>query len=177
MSLSPEPLTFHGSGFSTWHAYDPSCKAELWSTAYFSGDSTILFDPIDWPKETPPPSGSIWIVKTNTNHDRNCAVLTQSFSIQLSNLPSEFRPIPLPGGGEGETAYWHETSSTIVVGDALINLPPKGLTLLPEKYCTDPSLLKINLRLLLALPIQRIFFAHGAPILQDGRSQVRTLPL
>jgi hypothetical protein len=65
----------------------------------------------------------------------------------------------------------------LVVGDSLINLAPHGLTLLPEKYCTDLSLLKVSVKGLLELPIQRIFFAHGAPILHDALTQVRQLPL
>ena len=177
MSLSSEARTRHGSGFSTWHAYDPSCKAELWSTAYISKEFTVLFDPIDWPKGNPPPNGPIWIVKTNANHDRNCQPLLHSLSAHLSTHPPEFLPLPLPGGGEDETAYFHEKTSTLVVGDSLINLAPHGLTLLPEKYCTDLSLLKVSVKRLLDLPIQRIFFAHGAPILHDALTQLRQLPL
>jgi len=177
LSLSPATPTSHGSGFSTWHVYDPSCKAELWSTAYFGKELTVLFDPIDWPKNTPLPAGVVQIVKTNANHDRNCQALLHSLLAHLSTRPPEFLPFPLPGGGEGETAYFHERTSTLVVGDSLINLAPHGLTLLPEKYCMDPSVLKISVKRLLDLPIQRIFFAHGAPILHDALSQLRQLPI
>jgi glyoxylase-like metal-dependent hydrolase (beta-lactamase superfamily II) len=177
LSLSPAPLTSHGLGFATWHVYDPSCKAELWSTAYFGKELTVLFDPIDWPKDTSLPIGAVLIVRTNANHDRNCQTLLQSLSAHLSTHPPEFHPILLPGGGDGETAYFHEGTSTLVVGDSLINLAPHGLTLLPEKYCTDLSILKISIKRLLDLPIQRIFFAHGAPIIQDALTQLRQLPL
>ena len=177
MSLSPAPLTSHGLGFATWHVYDPSCKAELWSTAYYGKELTVLFDPIVWPNNFPLPAGVVQIVKTNTNHDRNCQALLQSFSAHLSTNPPEFLLLPLPGGGEGETAYFHEGTSTLVVGDSLINLAPHGLTLLPEKYCTDLSMLKISIKRLLDLPIQRIFFAHGAPILHDAPTKLRQLLL
>ena len=86
-----------------------------------------------------------------------------------------FEKIPLPGAGEGETAYFHPESKTLVVGDALINLPPHGLTLLPDKYCTDPVQLCQSVRRLSQLPIERIFFAHGAPIVHSGLSQLSTL--
>ena len=177
MSLSPAPLTSHGLGFATWNAYDPSCKAELWSTAYFGKELTVLFDPISWPKNTPLPAGVVQIVRTNANHDRNCQALLHPLSAHLSTHPPEFHLLTLPGGGEGETAYFHEKTSTLVVGDSLINLAPHGLTLLPEKYCTDLSMLKISIKRLLDLPIQRIFFAHGAPIIQDALTQLRQLPL
>jgi len=175
LSLEPQPLCNHGEGFFTWHAYDPSCKAELWSTAYFTERDTILFDPIDWPKNSPTPTGSVQIVKTNANHDRCCESLARSFRGQLSTTPPGFQPIPLVGAGENETAYFHRSTGTLVVGDALIHLAPNPLLPLPDKYCTDPSRLKTSLRDLLELPIQRIFFAHGAPILQDGRNQIRKL--
>jgi glyoxylase-like metal-dependent hydrolase (beta-lactamase superfamily II) len=86
-----------------------------------------------------------------------------------------FTQIPMTGAGEGETAYFHPESKTLVVGDALINLPPHGLTLLPDKYCTDPVQLHQSVRLLSQLPIERIFFAHGAPIVHSGLSQLSTL--
>jgi hypothetical protein len=63
----------------------------------------------------------------------------------------------------------------LVVGDALIHLAPHGLMPLPDKYCTDPALLRKSLATLLSLPIRRIFFAHGDPILQDGAERIRKL--
>ena len=88
-----------------------------------------------------------------------------------------FENVPLLGAGEGETAYFHAESKTLVVGDALINLPPHGLTLLPDKYCTDPVQLRHSIRGLSQLPIERIFFAHGAPIVHSGLSQLNPLLL
>jgi glyoxylase-like metal-dependent hydrolase (beta-lactamase superfamily II) len=84
-----------------------------------------------------------------------------------------FEAIPLPGAGENETAYFHHASRSLIIGDALINLLPEPLMPLPAKYCTKPDLLKNSLKRLLELPVQRIFFAHGTPILQDGLDQLR----
>ena len=47
--------------------------------------------------------------------------------------------------------------------------------LLPDKYCTDPDQLKTSLRRLLDLPVERIFFAHGDPILQNASERIRNL--
>ena len=177
MSLSPGPLTPHGHGFSTWHAYDPSCKAELWSTCFSSDQGTVLFDPIDWPKDTPLPTAPVLIVRTNGNHDRSCAGLAEKIKAQPATSLPQFVSIRLPGAGEGETSFFHSASGTLVVGDALINLAPHGLMLLPDKYCTDPAKLKTSLRRFLDLPVERIFFAHGAPILQDGLKRISQLLL
>ena len=175
MSLEPKPLCDHGEGFFTWHAYDPSCKAELWSTAYITEKDTILFDPIDWPKNTPSPTGRVQIVKTNANHDRCCESLARSFRGRTSPTPLGFQIIALGGAGENETAYFHLETGTLVVGDALIHLYPNPIMPLPDKYCTDPSRLRQSLGNLAKLPIRRIFFAHGAPILQDGVREIRNL--
>ncbi|NBS06149.1 MAG: hypothetical protein EBS69_01870 [Verrucomicrobia bacterium] len=175
MSLSPAQLTPHGRGFSTWHAYDPSCKAELWSTLYRSAHGTTLFDPINWPQETPLPTPPVRIIRTNTNHDRFCQGMAGLVHGTVETEVAGFENVPLSGAGEGETAYFHPESKSLVVGDALINLPPHGLTLLPDKYCTDPIQLRQSVRRLSQLPIERIFFAHGAPIVHDGLSVLNPL--
>ena len=174
MSLSPGPVTPHGEGFFTWHAYDPACKAELWSTGFTDPQGTTLFDPIDWPKESPWPQGPIRIVRTNGNHDRVCEGLCK-LGAKISKEPQGFSSIPLPGASEGETAFFHNPTRSLVVGDALVNLAPHGLMPLPDKYCTDPFLLRKSLGKLLDLPVRRIFFAHGEPILQNGIERIRTL--
>ena len=168
-------MTSHGDGFFTWHAYDSSCKAELWSTGFTHPGGTVLFDPIAWPQESPRPKSPVEIVQTNANHDRNGAVLGSNLGGSFTKHPKEFSAVPLPGAGEDETAYFHALTGTLVVGDALIHLAPHGLIPLPEKYCTDPVLLKKSLRRLTELPIRRIFFAHGDPILQDGSERIKKL--
>jgi len=100
-------------------------------------------------------------------------VLWNSLQASVVEKVLGFEAIPLPGAGENETAYFHHASRSLIIGDALINLPPEPLMPLPEKYCTNSGLLRASLKRLLELPIQRIFFAHGAPILQDGLDQLR----
>jgi len=165
-------VTSHGDGFFTWHAYDPSCKAELWSTGFTHPGGTVLFDPIDWPKDLPLPTPPVQIVRTNENHGRNCQDFCSHPGTGMTDQPPDFTPIPLPGAGVGETAYFHNPTGSLVMGDALINLAPHDLMPLPDKYCTDPGLLGKSLRNLAPFPVRRIFFAHGAPILQDGLSRI-----
>ena len=126
------------------------------------------------PNTKPPPS-PVQIVRTNANHDRACEALASQTLGKITAQPREFSPIPLPGAGEGETAFFHPSTRTLVVGDALIHLFPQPLMPLPEKYCTNPTQLKSSLSQLFSYPIERIFFAHGAPILQDGCIKLRSL--
>ena len=102
-------------------------------------------------------------------------VLRNSLQASVIEKVLGFEAIPLPGAGENETAYFHHASRTLIIGDALINLSPDPLMPLPAKYCTNPDLLKISLKRLLELPVQRIFFAHGASILQDGVGRLKTV--
>jgi hypothetical protein len=175
LNLFPEPLTSHGLGFSTWHAYDPDCKAELWSTLFTNSKETVLFDPIPWPKGNPMPLAPVIIVQTNANHDRFSKELAGAVYGKIESEAPGFEKVPLPGAGEGERGYFHPETRTLVLGDALINLAPHGLALLPDKYCTDPAKLRESLRLLARMPVERIFFAHGAPIVHDGASRIREL--
>jgi glyoxylase-like metal-dependent hydrolase (beta-lactamase superfamily II) len=175
LSLSPDPLAPHGDGFFTWHAYEPACKAELWSTGFTDSHGTTLFDPINWPEPSPQPPAPVLIVKTNANHDRACADLAKKWQAILTDRPPGFTSIPIPGAGEAESAFFHRPSGSLVLGDALIHLAPHGLMLLPDKYCTNPALLRKSLGKLLDFPVRRIFFAHGDPILQNGRERIQSL--
>ena len=102
-------------------------------------------------------------------------VLRNSLQASVVEKVQGFEAIPLPGAGENETAYFHHASKSLIIGDALIHLSPDPLMPLPAKYCTNSDLLKTSLKRLLELPIQRIFFAHGAPILQDGAVLLKTV--
>jgi len=102
-------------------------------------------------------------------------VLKNSLQGRLAEKVQGFEAISLPGAGENETAYFHHASRSLILGDALIHLSPDPLMLLPAKYCTNLDLLKTSIKRLLELPVQRIFFAHGAPILQDGVGRLKTV--
>jgi glyoxylase-like metal-dependent hydrolase (beta-lactamase superfamily II) len=73
--------------------------------------------------------------------------------------------LALPGFGPGETAFLHE--GTLIFGDALINLEPEGLSLLPEKYREDKKKSLQSLKELKSLTPEILLFAHGNPIVQD----------
>jgi len=121
------------------------------------------------------PSTPVVIVQTNANHDRFAKEMAGLVHGKIESELPGFEKVPLPGAGEGETGYFHPETRTLVLGDALINLAPHGLALLPDKYCTDPAKLRESLRLLARMPVERIFFAHGAPIVHDGASRIREL--
>ena len=78
--------------------------------------------------------------------------------------------IALPGFGPGETAFLH--GGALIFGDALINLEPEGVRLLPEKYRGEKKESLRSLAALKALKPQVLLFAHGNPIIQNASSRL-----
>jgi glyoxylase-like metal-dependent hydrolase (beta-lactamase superfamily II) len=61
------------------------------------------------------------------------------------------------------------------MGDALINFEPYGFTFLPAKYCSNQKQMRRSLRKLLDYKAERIFFAHGTPILAGASERLKSL--
>jgi glyoxylase-like metal-dependent hydrolase (beta-lactamase superfamily II) len=60
----------------------------------------------------------------------------------------------------------------VIFGDALINLEPEGLRLLPEKYREDKKQSLRSLASLGELKPEVLLFAHGQPIIQEAASRL-----
>ncbi len=91
-------------------------------------------------------------------------------------LAGSLSVITLDGGPDGEIAlHSSDHGGTMIVGDALINFEPYGFTLLPAKYCTNSKQLHKSLHKLLAYSFERMFFAHGTPILARARARIEQL--
>ena len=184
------------AAFAIWFTYDPSVKAELFSTACFAGNDIVLIDPVALPAleraKLDSLGGITNVVVTNANHLRDTLNFSSSASIfapselnaQLSHNHAlsdglqiaELRAIKIDGAADGEFSFYHpDEGGTVIVGDALINLEPYGFDLLPKKYCTDQKQMVRSLRRLLEFDFQRIFFAHGNPILNGARQRLAAL--
>ncbi len=184
-----------------WHAYNPEVKAELYSTSLATSAGTYLVDPILVQREafdevmgSGPVAG---IVLTNSNHHRGAAQFAQQFSVPIFAHPETFpdgqtgqltlvtdgdeicdglRVIGIAGGPLGEIVlYFAVDGGTLIVGDALINSEPYGFTFLPAKYCSNQKQMRRSLRKLLDYKAERMFFAHGTPILADASELLQHL--
>jgi glyoxylase-like metal-dependent hydrolase (beta-lactamase superfamily II) len=184
--------------FAIWFTYDPIVKAELFSTAYAAGNRLTLIDPIALPTAHRDELDSIGrvalIVVTNANHLRDTLSFAQAYSARVF-APSELnaavsdnhvlsdglqigplQTIKIDGAAAGEFALYHANDGgTLVVGDALINFEPHGFGLLPKKYCSDQIQMIRSLRRLLDFNFNRIFFAHGHPIMTRARDRLALL--
>lgn len=195
----PEPLPTATSfaeiapGIVRWAAFSPFHRVELTSHAMLTATGLMVFDPI--PLVEPECvrlralAGRAAIVLTNGNHERAAAEWHERWGVSPeSRTPQLFAPelavaewtdrdgwraIRLDGGAPGETLFLHEGLSLGVFGDAVVNLPERGLELLPDKYCTDPAALRISLT---GLPtFERAVFAHGQPLLSGASAKVAAL--
>jgi len=182
-----------------WQAYEPAVKCDLSSCALIVGRRLLLVDPIPLAKvalaELAAAAPPALIVLTNGNHARAAAEYRERWQIpiaahadaaaDLGFAPDEFladggrlldtvSAIALPGAGPGEIAL-HSAAGVLCMGDALINLEPGGLTVLPDKYCGDAKLLHASLRKRLPRDARVLTFAHGVPLVNAVRTRLDAL--
>jgi hypothetical protein len=187
-------------GIAVWHAFDPSVKADLFSTAVACHAGTLLIDPIPAAASAQEelfamgPIGGI--VVTNANHWRASAAWAEKLQIPIfghSSLAADavcmfeaveagaqildsLAVIAIAGGAPGEIAlHLPDHQGSLILGDALIHFEPYGFTFLPAKYCTNHRQMRQSLGQLLDYPSERILFAHGTPILSNVRSRLEHL--
>ncbi len=88
----------------------------------------------------------------------------------------ELAVIGIEGAAAGEIVLHSATNDgTLITGDALINFEPYGFTFLPHKYCSNEKEMRHSLRKLLAHKTERMFFAHGPPILSRAGERLQQL--
>ena len=189
------------SNIAIWHGYDSAVKSELYSTCVAISCGAYLIDPIPLEREAldelVDSSRVAGIVLTNSNHHRASARLATEFLAPVfghgetfSHTPRhEFRTVAhgdkisegltvigIEGAADGEIAlHYAPDGGTFIVGDALINFEPYGFTFLPAKYCSNQKQMWQSLRKLLDFKAERIFFAHGTPILSRASDQLKSL--
>ncbi|MFN2509312.1 MAG: MBL fold metallo-hydrolase [Chthoniobacterales bacterium] len=190
-----------GSGLFIWHAYEPSVKAELFSTGLFTASGVYLIDPIalepsrlDLVLEKRNVAG---VVVTNANHARAAASFSDRFQVPIcahrdaraalgesrvsevlegDRISAELTVVEIEGAAPGEIAlHGGREGGTLVVGDAFINMSSYGFTFLPTKYCVNAKRMRRSLGKLLDFQFERLFFAHGTPLLSDARSRLAEL--
>lgn len=185
-------------GVFRWAAFSPAHKVELASHAVRLEGRLFIFDPIPLCGEgvrallaTAPVAA---LVLTNENHARAAAAWRDLAGAPLWAAPDaavalpEVRRLPLAagawggwrlhdlaGGAGGEVALRSPALDLVVAGDALVNLPGRGLEILPAKYCRDRSALRAALRRMTDEPFGRLVMAHGGPLVADAAARVRAL--
>jgi glyoxylase-like metal-dependent hydrolase (beta-lactamase superfamily II) len=201
MPSSPPEFQIVSPTTALWHAYDPGSKTELYSTALSSSEASCLIDPIPLDsadlQQLQARSPIRAIAVTSQNHWRTSRSLSEKLAVPifadgaavLPDQPQKFtavadgetiagclQTITIEGGPPGEIVLFSELEGgTLIVGDALINFEPYGFTFLPSKYCENQRKMKKSLRRLAERNVERIFFAHGLPILSGAGLRLRAL--
>jgi glyoxylase-like metal-dependent hydrolase (beta-lactamase superfamily II) len=198
MSILAEEYQTIAPGLFFWSAFDPAVKTDLSCSAYVQGDGLILIDPIPlaepaW-EELQKAGQPRAIFLTNENHARAADQYRQRHQIPViapplakANLGLKadvyvmgtdviygLTPLSIPGATPGETAY-HHPKGFLFLGDAVINNGSGGLSLLPDKYCSDPNHNRESLKKLLSLSFSIVTFAHGLPLRTNAQSQLQNL--
>jgi glyoxylase-like metal-dependent hydrolase (beta-lactamase superfamily II) len=199
MSACPSFLKV-APGVVTWSTYSEECKTYCFGHAHIHLGNLVLIDPIlsqteeIWSRIIALGKPNL-IILTNGNHERHARKVAKEYDLpvaaaieaisELSQKPDiildgqlklqGLRPYPCAGAGPGETALFSESSSTLILGDSIINLPETGLQLLPDNYCSDPRQLKKSLATLLNLPFKNLIMAHGIPLTDNPKRQLKSL--
>ncbi len=181
-------------GLFAWQGYESAVKCDCSSSALVTSLGLLLIDPIPLAEKameeliaeaSAPPAA---ILLSSENHQRESITLAERFHIPIF-APEEageeiiadqrfrsgdpvagMKSIALPGFARGETAFLHE--EVLIFGDALINLEPEGLRLLPEKYREDKKQSLRSMTALKELTPEILLFAHGNPIVQDASKRL-----
>jgi hypothetical protein len=186
-------------GLFHWQGYEPEVKCDCSSTALVTSAGLIFIDPIPLADEAlnnlvaESFSAPAAVVLTSGNHQRDSLALAKRFGIPVfapadagddiiadqrfrSGDPvAGMESIALPGFGPGETVFLHE--GALIFGDALINLEPEGLRLLPEKYREEKKKSLHSLRELKSIQPHVLLFAHGCPVVESAKERLQaTLP-
>jgi glyoxylase-like metal-dependent hydrolase (beta-lactamase superfamily II) len=190
-------ITSHLYAWSSFHA---QWKTDFDSYAVKTSDGIVFIDPMKpapaVTKKLEALGEPIAIFLTNAHHDRDADWFRKQYEIQIyahekaksdcdtkidvlvldgERLPGGLRVIHLPGSDASEMALYTKISGGIVmIGDALLNLPAKGLALLPDQYMEDKKQAIQSLRKLVELDFKIVTFAHGDPIVDNAKKQFVT---
>jgi glyoxylase-like metal-dependent hydrolase (beta-lactamase superfamily II) len=134
------------------------------------------------------------IVLTNAHHDRNADAFRKKYDVRVyaheraqsdcdtkidvlvldgEKLPGGLQAIFLPGVTTSEMAlYAKDAGGMLLIGDALMNTPGKGLQLLPDQFIEDKKLAKKSLQKLLEFDFKIATFGHGDPLTIDAKKTI-----
>jgi glyoxylase-like metal-dependent hydrolase (beta-lactamase superfamily II) len=134
------------------------------------------------------------IVLTNAHHERAADAFRKHFDVQIyahekapsdcdtkvdvlavngETLPGGLKTIFLPGVTTSEMALFTKACGGILMlGDALLNSPDKGLELLPDQFIEDKRQAWQSLAKLLDHNFKIATFAHGNPITKDAKKAI-----
>ena len=181
-------------GLRRWTVRHEGWEEDVGCVAVETGDGLVLIDPLDPPPEVAEPAH---VLLTVFWHYRSAKAIAapRVWAPTRSKRPLENRGVAvtdvvgdeLPGGivafqtaRPAEVAYWLPEQRAVVVGDVLLGAGAKPratddpLRLCPERWLGKArhADLRESLAPLLELPAERVLVSHGAPVLDNGRTEL-----
>jgi hypothetical protein len=186
-------------GLRRWTGWHDHWEEDVGSYAADTPDGLVLIDPIDPPHELGDPahvlftvywhsrSGAelstprIWAGSRSARPLRNRGVDVTDVAAPDAELPGGIRAFQTARAAE--VVYWLPEQQALVVGDVLLGAGARPratddpLRLCPERWLGKPTHadLRASLRPLLDLPVEHVLVSHGAPVVGNGRRELRRL--
>jgi glyoxylase-like metal-dependent hydrolase (beta-lactamase superfamily II) len=181
-----------------WASFQTQWKVDFNSYALKTTGGVVFIDPtMPAPavvKKLETLGDPLAIVLTSAHHDRDADAFRKRYEIQIyahekaqsdcdtkidvlavdgEKLPGGLKTLFLPGVTNTEMALFvKDTGGILLLGDALLNTPGKGLQLLPDQFIEDKKLARQSLQRLLDLNFKVATFAHGDPLLKDAKKTI-----
>jgi glyoxylase-like metal-dependent hydrolase (beta-lactamase superfamily II) len=181
-----------------WSSFHVQWKVDFDSYALKTPDGVVFIDPMKPAatvvKQLEAVGEPIGIFLTSANHDRDADWFRKRYGIQVyahekaasdcdtkidvlvldhEKLPGGLQVVHLPGATAGCVAFHTKQGGGIVfIGDSLLNITGKGLSLLSAQYVEDSKQMVRSLRQLLELDFNIATFAHGEPLIGDAKKQI-----
>jgi glyoxylase-like metal-dependent hydrolase (beta-lactamase superfamily II) len=181
-----------------WASFQTQWKIDFNSYALKTKDGVVFVDPtMPAPavlKKLEALGEPLAIVLTNAHHERDADAFRKLYDVQIyahekapsdcdtkidvqvvngEKLPGGLQVVFLPGVTTSEMAlYTKSAGGMLLIGDALLNTPGKGMQLLPDQFIEDKKLAKKSLQKLLEFNFKIATFGHGDPIVKDAKKQI-----
>jgi glyoxylase-like metal-dependent hydrolase (beta-lactamase superfamily II) len=178
-----------------WASFHTQWKVNFNSYAVKTAGGVVFIDPTmpapDVVKQLETLGAPLAIILTNAHHERDADAFRKQYDIQIyahekaqsdcdtkidvlvvngEKLPGNLKTVFLPGVTTSEMALVSKDSGgVLLLGDALLNPPDKGLQLLPDQFIEDKKQARRSLQKLLEFNFKIATFAHGDPILKDAK--------
>ncbi len=200
-AIGSQPMEEIAPGILYWSAPHPRIHATV--STYYLREERVLLDPmippaegLAWFRSAPPQH----IVLTNRHHDRDAWRIREEYGTTVHCIsngvhelagrgpvePFEFGD-ELPGGivvhevgaiCPDETALHIPAHRALACADGVVRWPGvDGLACVPDELMDEPEQTKRRLKAaygeLLELDFDLLLLAHGAPVLEDAREQLR----
>ena len=182
-----------------WTAWHDEWEEDVASVALETPDGLVVIDPVDPPPQFADPAHvlitvfwhhrhagrlgrvRVWATRRGSRPLRNRGVEVTNPVEDDATLPGGIRAIPT--ARHSEVVYWLPGQKAVVVGDVLLGAGAKPratsdrLRLCPERWlgASSHADLRLSLRPLLALPVQRVLPSHGAPVLRGGKQALEAV--